>query len=39
MITGVMRLGDQPVRLEENQQFLEKVLLNDSLWEKLMAAD
>ena len=30
---------DQPVKLEENQQFLEKVLLNDSLWEKLMVAD
>jgi len=30
---------DQPLKLEENQQFLDKVLLNDSLWEKLMVAD
>ncbi len=30
---------DQPIRLEENQQFLEKVLINDSLWEKLLMAD
>jgi two-component system probable response regulator PhcQ len=30
---------DQGPRAEENQQFLEKVLLNDRLWEKLMASD
>jgi len=30
---------DQTPRAEENQQFLEKVLLNDRLWEKLMASD
>ena len=28
-----------PPALEENQQFLEKVLLNDKLWEKLIAAE
>ena len=27
-----------PPALEENQQFLEKVLLNDQLWEKLNAS-
>ncbi len=30
---------DQAPRTEENQQFLEKVLLNDRLWEKLMASE
>jgi two-component system probable response regulator PhcQ len=27
---------DQPLKLEDNQRFLEKILLNESLWEKLM---
>jgi len=30
---------DLPIKLEDNQKFLEKVLLNESLWEKLMVAD
>ena len=30
---------DQPLKLEENQKFLEKILLNESLWEKLMTTD
>jgi signal transduction histidine kinase len=30
---------DQPQKVEENQQFLEKVLLNESLWEKLLTAE
>lgn len=30
---------NQPPLMEENQQFLQKVLLNDALWEKLMATD
>ena len=29
----------QRVVVEENQMFLEKVLLNDTMWEKLMASD
>jgi len=30
---------NQRVVVEENQMFLEKVLLNDTMWEKLMASD
>jgi two-component system, probable response regulator PhcQ len=30
---------DQPLKFEENQQFLQKVLLNEAHWEKLMSAD
>ena len=30
---------NQPPLMEENQQFLQKVLLNDAIWEKLMATD
>jgi len=31
--------SSQPPQVEESQQFLEKVLLNEKLWEKLMSAD
>jgi two-component system probable response regulator PhcQ len=40
--TFVLRFPLNPAQrppLEENQQFLEKVLLNEKLWEKLMTAD
>jgi two-component system probable response regulator PhcQ len=30
---------DQPLKIEEHQQFIEKVLLNEVLWEKLMTSD
>jgi len=30
---------DQPLKMEDNQKFLEKLLLNQSLWEKLMMTD
>jgi len=30
---------DQPLRMEDNQKFLEKILINESLWDKLMAVD
>jgi two-component system, probable response regulator PhcQ len=30
---------DQPLKFEENQQFLQKVLLNEAHWDKLMSAD
>ncbi|HXJ57081.1 MAG TPA: response regulator [Verrucomicrobiae bacterium] len=30
---------DQPAKPQEQQQFLEKVLLNEKLWEKLMTAE
>jgi two-component system probable response regulator PhcQ len=30
---------EQRPPLEENQQFVEKVMLNDKLWEKLVAAE
>jgi two-component system probable response regulator PhcQ len=31
--------ASQPPQVDESQQFLEKVLLNEKLWEKLMSAD
>ena len=30
---------NQPLQTEQNHDFLQKVLLNDSLWEKLLTAD
>jgi len=30
---------NQPTQTEPNQEFLQKVLLNDTLWEKLLASD
>ena len=38
----ILRLPVDPNQrpiVEENQMFLEKVLLNDTMWEKLMAYD
>jgi len=30
---------DQPLQTEQNQEFLQKVLLNDTLWEKLLTSE
>ena len=30
---------DQPLKIEEHQDFLQKVLLNETLWNKLITVD